>query len=68
MDIGIHGIKRIMVDKVHPITGMRTYTCVLHLITASGRVDINLFADRAAKLNIVQVVDINDFYEPEPAA
>ena len=68
MDIGIHGVKRVMIDKVHQIGTSKTYTCNLHVVTASARVDIILYADDAAKMEIVKVKDSSDFYKPEPAS
>ena len=64
MNIGLHDVKRVMVDKGHQLS-TSTYTCVIRLVTVDGRVDITLFADSADKLAIKQVKDINDFYETE---
>ena len=67
MDIGLHYIKRVMVDEVHQLPG-GTYTCNLQVVTDDGRVTITMFSDQAAdKLEIVKVKDINDFYDTEPA-
>ena len=66
MDIGLHYIKRVMVDEVHQLGG-GTYICNLQVVTDDGRVSITLFSDAAAKLEIVKVKDINDFYDSEPA-
>ena len=64
MDIGLHEVKRVMVDKVRRLsTGC--YTRNMHVVTADGRVNIALFAEDADKLAIVTVEDYNDFYEGE---
>ena len=64
MNIGLHKVKRVMVDKVHRLTG-GAFTRHLHVVTADGRIDIALYADSADKLEIKQVENINDFYETE---
>ena len=68
MDIGIHGINKIMVDRVHKLMSSGTHVFFMNIITDRGREDITFYADDAAKLEIVQVDNINDFYESEPAA
>ena len=68
MDIGIHGVKKVMVDKVRRMMSGPTFIRNLHVVTAAGRIDITLFADSADKLEIKQVEDINAFYETEPAS
>ena len=63
MDITLHGIKKIWIEEA------RTYasgsTRVLRVVTRTGVVEINLYSQDAATLEIVQVADI---YDPEPEA
>ena len=65
MDIMLHGIKKIWIEKARQLKIGGGGTRTLRVVTRKGEVEINLYADNPATLELVQVDDI---YEPEPAA
>ena len=67
MDIGLHGIKKIMVDEAYRVTE-NIYSRTLHIITDEGRIDVRLYSPRADGLEVVPVAQVRDFYDPETAA
>ena len=63
MDVSVHGIKKVTVEKTWVYGGFNGRTICVD--SRGGKVLINLYAETAAQLEIVQV---DDLYEPEPAA
>ena len=71
MNIGIHDIKRVMVDKAHQLTEGGT---ILSAAYTWSLADGNEYTSPCSPINAdkleikEQVEDINDFYDQEPTA
>ena len=65
MDIMLHGVKKIWIEEARQLKIGGGGTRILRVVTRKGEVEINLYADNPALLELVQVDDI---HEPEPAA
>ena len=65
MDIMLHGIKKIWIEEARRLAVGGGGTRTLRVVTRKGEVEINLYADNPALLELVQVDDI---HEPEPAS
>ena len=65
MKIDIHKVRRVMVGEVKVILGMRIYTRELRIVSDRGDVEITLYA---AEPDLLEIEQVDDLYEPEPAA
>ena len=65
MKLDIHKVRRVMVGEVRVILGMRSYTRELRIVSDSGDVEITLYA---AEPDLLEIEQVDDLYEPEPAA
>ena len=65
MDIGLHGVKKIRVEKTLLLAVGGWHSREISIVTRKGEVKLTLFADQADKLEIVQV---DDLYAPEPVS
>ena len=67
MNIAIHEVQKVLVEKVGKVGDTRSRYRSLRVVTPSGAVEIVLYSDAASKLEIVRVGNLYE-YEPEPAA